>query len=227
MQSTEHQQPDRGSSRRFLDASYADRDAIKRRGALWDQSARRWFAPAGTEDALARWIEHAPLPQLLPGEDRSFGSGLFVDLVPASCWFTDVRTSVTPHDWSRIRHLVFGRAHYTCEACGIVQRPGEPARMQAHERWLHDTANHTQQLRRLICLCNRCHFATHFDYAESIQRDRSAYKQLRSVNEWSKRVTHNHITEAKRLRRERSKTEWIIDVDMLTSAGITVIRPPD
>lgn len=38
---------------------------------------------------LARWAALPDIPDLLPGEDRSFGSGLFVDLVPSSCWFTN------------------------------------------------------------------------------------------------------------------------------------------
>jgi hypothetical protein len=39
------------------------------------------------------------------GEDRTFGSGLFVDLVPWSCWFTNVRSCVDPHDCDRTRAL--------------------------------------------------------------------------------------------------------------------------
>jgi hypothetical protein len=35
------------------------------------------------------------LPGLLPGEDRQFGRGLFVDLVPESCWFTNADPAST------------------------------------------------------------------------------------------------------------------------------------
>jgi len=38
------------------------------------------------------------LPDPLPGENRTFGDGLFVDLIPASCWFTNVRTCLSPAD---------------------------------------------------------------------------------------------------------------------------------
>jgi hypothetical protein len=46
-------------------------------------------------------------PILLPGEDRSFGTNLFVDLVPSSCWFTNARSCVVSrtgsvcYGWSR------------------------------------------------------------------------------------------------------------------------------
>jgi len=53
--------------------------------------------------ALAR--ERGIALALLPGEDRSFGSGLFVDLVPSSCWFTNVRSCVDRRDWERLRRM--------------------------------------------------------------------------------------------------------------------------
>jgi hypothetical protein len=45
---------------------------------------------------LQPWVGRAPLPDVLGGEDRSFGGGLFVDLIPDSCWFTNVRSCVGP-----------------------------------------------------------------------------------------------------------------------------------
>ena len=64
----------------------------KRRLALvshWDPAARRWYALPGRGSALARWAPLPEVPEVLPGEDRGFGVGLFVDLVPSSCWFTN------------------------------------------------------------------------------------------------------------------------------------------
>lgn len=52
------------------------------------------------------------------GEDRSFGNSiLYVDLVPSSCWFTNVRYCVIPEDWNKIRKIVYSRANYTYECC--------------------------------------------------------------------------------------------------------------
>lgn len=69
--------------RTWLEVPYGDKDAAKAAGARWDPAARAWYAGARADQpALARW---APLPPLLPGEDRGFGSGLFVEVVPASC----------------------------------------------------------------------------------------------------------------------------------------------
>ena len=57
---------------------------------------------------------------MLPGEDRTFGAGLFVDMVPRSCWFTNVRSCVSQQDWERLRRMVTVRAGQRCEVCGAA-----------------------------------------------------------------------------------------------------------
>lgn len=54
----------------------------------------------------------------LPGEDRSFGQGLFVDPIPETSWYVNVRSAVAARDWYRIRQMVYRRAGHRCEACG-------------------------------------------------------------------------------------------------------------
>src|SRR5512142_766305 len=141
--------------------------------------------PAPGMTGLARWAPRAPLPDLLPGEDRSFGSGLVVDLVPQSCWFTNVRSGVAGADWDRVRRMVYRRAGDRCEACGRDQAAG--VRMEAHERWYFDHAHGVQVLRRLICLCNGCHGATHFGLANVQGRSAEALAHLITVTGMSRR----------------------------------------
>jgi Domain of unknown function (DUF5710) len=83
----------------WLDVSFAEKDQAKSFGARWDPTIRRWYAPAPAVTDLARWAALPDIPDHLPGEDRSLGSGLVVDLVPSSCWFTNVRSCVIPRDW--------------------------------------------------------------------------------------------------------------------------------
>jgi hypothetical protein len=104
--------------RAWLDVPYAEKDAAKALGAIWDPTAKRWYAPPGTTKQLSPWAPLPDVPDLLPGEDRAFGEGLFVDPVPSSCWFTNVRSCVAPRDWARLRRMILGRAGHRCEACG-------------------------------------------------------------------------------------------------------------
>jgi hypothetical protein len=78
----------------WLDVPFAEKDQAKALGARWDPQARRWYATQVTMARLERWAALPDIPTTLPGEDRTFGGGLFVDLVPPSCWFTNVRSCV-------------------------------------------------------------------------------------------------------------------------------------
>ena len=209
----------------WLDVPFAEKDEAKRLGARWDQAARRWYAPRPGIAGLGRWAPCPPLPDLLPGEDRSFGSGLFVDLVPQSCWFTNVRSGVATADWDRVRRMVYRRAGDRCEACGRARDPEAGVRMEAHERWAFDDARGVQVLRRLICLCGSCHGTTHFGLANVQGRSAEALAHLIAVTRTSRGLAEAHIDEAFALWQERSARTWDLDLSILTAAGVTLARP--
>ncbi len=193
--------------RAYVEVPFAEKDEAKRLGARWDMAELRWYAPPGREAGLSRWAPAAPLPAVLPGENRAFGSGLFVDLIPASCWFTNVRSCVSARDWERLRTLVYGRAGNRCEACGAGVDREHQVWLEAHERWDYHHTSRTQRLRRLVCLCTRCHQATQFGYAEITGRAEA------------------HVAAAASLWRLRSETDWALDLSILTGVGITPQAP--
>jgi hypothetical protein len=210
--------------RLWLDVPYAEKDAAKAAGARWDPDVRRWYAPQeALLPKLARWEPR--IPELLPGEARSFGQGLFVDLVPSTCWFTNVRSCVEASQWDALRSMVYRRAHQRCEACGAA-RGRDRERLEAHERWDYDETTYTQTLRRLIALCWSCHRATHFGFAEVTGTSAEATAHLRAVNGWSASEVDAHIDRAFALWEARSAHEWRLDLGMLTNAGIKVVEPP-
>ncbi|WP_116451505.1 DUF5710 domain-containing protein [Blastococcus litoris] len=211
--------------RLWLDVPYAEKDAAKAAGARWDPDARRWYAPhVALLPKLANW--EAQTLELLPGEDRSFGQGVFVHLVPATCWFTNVRSCVDEGQWEALRSMVYRRAGHRCETCG-APRGRDRQRLEAHERWEYDEDTHTQTLRRLIALCWSCHRATHFGFAEVTGTSAEAKAHLRAVNGWSVGQADAHIDQARALWERRSAHEWRLDLGILTNAGIKVIEPPD
>ena len=156
----------KAATRIWLDVPYAQKDQAKALGARWDPEVKRWYAPRPNMTSLQPWTALPDVPDLLPGEDRSFGSGLFVDLVPSSCWFTNVRSCVDQKDWDRLRRMITRRAGHRCEVCGASEDRQTSRWLEAHERWAYDEATHVQSLRRLVCLCTNCHTATHFGLAQ-------------------------------------------------------------
>jgi hypothetical protein len=209
----------------YLDVAYADKDAAKALGARWDPQARRWYDPRPPSPGLERWAARVEVPELLPGEDRSFGAGLFVDLVPRSCWFTNVRSCVTPADWERLRRPVLRRAGHRCEACGDGEDRTMQRWLEVHERWHYDQHAGVQALRRLICLCSPCHLVTHFGYANVTGRTEQAFTHLRRVTGMDDAQARAHVHAAENLWVDRSARTWTLDLGMLTGAGITVRRP--
>ncbi|MER7828227.1 DUF5710 domain-containing protein [Streptomyces sp. NPDC096097] len=211
----------------WLDVPFADKDEAKAGGARWDATARRWFAPRAGMADLERWSPGADIPQLLPGEDRSLGSGLFVDLVPSSCWFTNVRSCVAPKDWDRLRRMIYERASDRCEACGAGADREEKRWLEAHERWTYDDATHVQTLKRLICLCTDCHTVTHFGFAQIRGLAPQARAHLMKVAKMTGAQADLHIASAFEAWQTRSRITWTLDLSMLTEVGITLAPPPD
>lgn len=213
--------------RTWLDVPYSEKDEAKAAGARWDPAAKRWYAPRPEMSDLARWAPTAEVPDLLPGEDRALGEGLFVDLVPSTCWFTNVRSCVAPKDWERLRRMITARAGHRCEICGSTQDRETKRWLEAHERWVFDDVARVQTLKRLICLCTDCHTVTHFGYAQVRGIEAQAFAHLMKVTNKTETEARRHVNDAFALWKQRSQIVWSLDLGILTNAGITLSPPPE
>ncbi|MDN5749875.1 MAG: DUF5710 domain-containing protein [Pseudonocardia sp.] len=217
--------PTTSGTRVYLDVPYSEKEAAKALGARWDQAAKRWYDPRPPTTGLDPWAARPPVPDLLPGEDRAFGAGLFVDMVPRWCWFTNVRSCVTPQDWERLRHMITRRAGQRCEACWAGEDRTVQRWLEAHERWAYDDRTGVQALRRLICLCSDCHLSTHLGLANVTGRADQALAHLRAVTGMTDSEVSRHVQAAGELWTRRSARVWTLDLTMLTDAGVTLARP--
>lgn len=216
------------NDRIWLDIPYEEKDDAKALGAQWDRDTELWYAPrAGMAELEAKWpVARPELPALLSGEDRSFGSGLFVDLVPSSCWFTNVRSCVGPKDWRRLRRMIVGRAEHRCETCGRGADREVERWLEAYERWAYDEEHHVQSLRRLVCLCTDCHTATHFGLAGIRGKATAAREHLMTVTGMSVDEVDEHIRLAVQVWKRRSQAMWDLDLSLLEDADIEIKPPP-
>lgn len=212
------------ATRSWLDVPYTEKDDAKAHGARWDPQARRWFDPRPGTPELQRWAPLPDLPDLLPGEDRTYKPGLFVDLIPTTCWFTNVRSCVSPRDWDRIRRMVTRRAGQTCEACGATEDRAEQRWLEAHERWAYDAKRNIQSLRRLVCLCTDCHRTTHYGLAEVHGTAEQARAHLMAVTGMDLPRATSHVAVAFDIWRARSRRTWILDLAILTSQGVEIVK---
>lgn len=210
---------------KFFLVPFADKDKAKSLGAWWDPGQSSWYAPnepAAIALAGAGFKAVAdPSPIVaLPGEDRAFGgSALFVDLVPRSCWFTNVRYCVDPADWIRLSKGIRQRASHACEVCSSNEN------LEAHERWSFDEEQRIQTLKRIICLCKLCHQTTHYGLAQLRGLEDEVFAHLKAVNEWEDHEASAHVSNAFELWLERSQRTWELDLSIIEGAGIGILRP--
>ena len=142
---------------------------------------------------------------------------LTVELVPKTCWWSSVRTTVKKEEWDKIRFISYEAAGHKCEICGDTgKNQGYKHNVECHEIWEYDDENKIQKLIGLISLCPTCHQVKHIGRAIAIGKHQEAYNQLAKVNKWTKQQVEQHILESFEIHRERSKYEWDLDISILT-----------
>lgn len=214
------------AERIWLDVPFAEKDEAKKGGARWDPSAGRWYAPRPGMAELERWAAAPDVPDLLPGEDRDLGNGLFVDLVPQTCWFTNIRSCVDRRDWERLRRVITRRAGRRCEVRGAGEDRERRRLLEAHERWAYDERARVQTLKRLICLCTDCHTVTHYGHARVRGVEAQAFAHLVEVTGMTEAQARQHVRTAFAVWERRSRVAWELDLGILTGAGIGLAPPP-
>jgi len=215
------------SPKRLLEVPFDEKDFAKSLGALWLPKRKKWFIPKNLSAEKAERL-YQQWGELFPGEDRSFGgNSLFVDLVPESCWFTNVRSCVSPGDWEKIRRRVYSRANNRCECCGAERSPEKKIWIEAHERWAYDETTRVQKLMRLVALCSPCHLVTHFGFAQMQGLENAAYQHLRKVAGFSDLQAQKHVEDAFLLWEKRSSRVYEMDLSLLLLSGIKVLEKQD
>ena len=107
---------------------------------------------------------------------------LTVELVPSTCWWSNVRSHVAPAVWERLRRATAAAAGNRCEICG---GRGRRHPVECHEVWDYDDTTRVQRLVRLIALCPACHEVKHLGLAAKRGRHGAALAHLARVNGWT------------------------------------------
>ena len=133
------------------------------------------------------------------------------ELVPDSCWYSNLRSILTPAQWNIVRRDAYARAKGKCMICG------EPAtRLEAHERWNYDEENGIQKLDTVIAVCKSCHEVIHIGRTQLLGGEESACAHFMKVNGCSYSEYRKALGEANEAHRRRNKIpEWKLDLTYL------------
>lgn len=137
---------------------------------------------------------------------------LTIELVPASCWYSNVRSNVSKHQWDTLRHKVYLLAGNKCEVCAGT---GKRWPVECHEVWHYDDDNHVQSLVRMIALCPLCHKVKHIGRASITGEYDISVAHLAKVNGWSNAQAREYVNEQFLLWNERSQYDWALDISKL------------
>ena len=144
---------------------------------------------------------------------------LSVELVPKTCWFSNVRDHVTKSEWDKLRKASYEKAGNICEICG---GRGEQHSVECHEIWEYDDATFTQTLKGLISLCPSCHETKHIGLAGLRGRREIAKNHLSKVNGWTDDQAEKYLKLIRAIWIERSKHEWKLNFDWLENQGVHI-----
>lgn len=132
------------------------------------------------------------------------------ELVPDSCWYSNLRSELPREAWDKIRKKAYARAGGKCMICGA------PAtRLEAHEQWEYDDEKGIQKLKNVVAICRPCHEVIHIGRTQLTGREREAAAHFMKVNGCTYADYIKALGEANEVHRERSKREWRLDVSEL------------
>ena len=141
---------------------------------------------------------------------------LTIELVPTTCFFSNVRSELPATEWDRLRKASYEAAGFKCEVCsGSGLNQGYKHALECHEIWEYDDTDHIQYLRGLISLCPRCHQVKHMGRTTVIGKQAVAFKHLEVVNGWNHKEVVDYVAESFLIHRYRSQFEWKLDVNVL------------
>ena len=133
------------------------------------------------------------------------------ELVPDSCWYSNLRSMLSRAQWDFIRKTAYSEACGRCMICGR-----KATRLEAHERWSYDMQSQTQKLEEVIAICHSCHSVIHIGRTQLMGEEEKAIKHFCYVNKCSYSDYIKALGRANELHRERNKIpEWKLDLTYL------------
>ena len=132
------------------------------------------------------------------------------ELVPDSCWYSNLRSELPKEAWDILRKKAYARAGGKCMICGAPT-----ARLEAHEQWEYDDINGVQKLKNIVAICKPCHEVVHIGRTQLLGKEREASEHFMKVNSCSYAEYRKALGEANEKHRERSRKEWQLDITKL------------
>lgn len=137
---------------------------------------------------------------------------LTIELVPSTCWYSNVRSNVTKRQWDIIRKAVYSEFDYKCSVCG---GKGLKHSVECHEVWEYNDATHVQKLLSMTALCPNCHRVKHIGRAQITNEFYIALEHLAKINGITEKDAEFYIEAQFEQWARRSNYKWKLDISVL------------
>ena len=142
---------------------------------------------------------------------------LQIELVPGSCWWSNVRSNVTDKQWDNIRKPAYQKANFVCEICG---EKGTQHPVECHEVWIYDDTSLTQRLGFFQALCPMCHEVKHIGLAGVRGNGDRAFNRFKTINQLDDTLARQIKSAVFRQWNIRSRQQWTLDIEHLRQHGL-------
>ena len=133
------------------------------------------------------------------------------ELVPDSCWYSNLRSILSKKQWDVVRKDAYARADGRCMICGR-----KVTRLEAHEQWSYNERDCVQKLEDVIAVCHSCHSVIHIGRTQLMGEEDKAIAHFCKVNGVKYIDYIRALGEANRIHARRNKVaEWKIDLSYL------------
>ncbi len=137
------------------------------------------------------------------------------ELVPDSCWYSNLRSILKPAMWDVVRKDAYSRAEGKCMICGRKVN-----RLEAHEKWSYDEENCVQKLEDVVAVCHSCHSVIHIGRTQLMGDEEKAIAHFCKVNNCSYADYRKALGQANIDHRRRNQvSEWKLDISFLKKYG--------
>lgn len=142
---------------------------------------------------------------------------LQIELVPASCFWSNVRSNVTAKQWDNIRKPIYQKANFLCEICG---GKGTKHPVECHEVWIYDDKTLIQRLDYFQSLCPLCHEVKHIGLAGILGNGPRAFNRFKEINKLDEIMAKKISGSVSKQWGIRSRQKWELNLDHLKQHGL-------
>lgn len=143
---------------------------------------------------------------------------LEIELVPKTCWYSNLRKVLTAEEWQRVR-IIICDFRLTKNKCAICNQTSYG--LEAHEKWEYNLNEHTQKLIDILPLCRNCHKVKHWGLASLNGEIDLVVNHFLKVNNCTEDILKQHLLDSKNLWETRNQIQnWNLDISYLSSIGL-------